>query len=356
MDLVQHDWIVGLQDLGAAGLTSSAIECASKAGTGLRIDVLKVPRREADMTPYEVMLSESQERMLVIAKRGYEEQVRELFARWELRSDVIGEVTDDGMARITEGDREVACVPVRELTSPPQYRRAVVEPAWLRPLQEADLASLPDLAGAPAAEAALLRLLRGGNGACKRWIYRQYDHQVMTNTVVAPGAADAAVLRIRGTRRGIALATDGNGRYCCLDPYAGGAIAVAEVMSSPVFTVPATRLGGEALSAEIHSRARDGFRTYLGGINQALAPDREFIVGHTITLADICFVAELSLFHNEKARAGELLKRGVEPILNAAVEADFPHAMSHFTRLSKHPACAPDVEPYLAKIEKVASR
>jgi glutathione S-transferase len=115
-------------------------------------------------------------------------------------------------------------------------------------------------------------------------------------------------------------------------------------------------LGGEALSAEIHSRARDGFRTYLGGINQALAPDREFIVGHTITLADICFVAELSLFHNEKARAGELLKRGVEPILNAAVEAEFPHAMSHFTRLSKHPAFAPDVEPYLAKIEKVASR
>jgi glutathione S-transferase len=115
-------------------------------------------------------------------------------------------------------------------------------------------------------------------------------------------------------------------------------------------------LGSEALSAELHSRARDGFRTYLGGINQALAPSREFIVGRTVTLADICFVAELSLFYNEKARAGELLKRGLEPIFNAAVDAEFPHAMSHFSKLSKHPAFAPDVEPYLAKIEKVASR
>jgi glutathione S-transferase len=115
-------------------------------------------------------------------------------------------------------------------------------------------------------------------------------------------------------------------------------------------------LGSEALSAELHSRARDGFRTYLGAINQALAPSREFIVGHTITLANICFVAELSLFHNEKARAGELLKRGLEPILSAAAGTEFPHAMSHFSTLSKHPAFAPDVEPYLAKIEKVASR
>jgi glutathione S-transferase len=115
-------------------------------------------------------------------------------------------------------------------------------------------------------------------------------------------------------------------------------------------------LGSETLSAEIHSRARDGFRAYLSGINQALAPRREFIVGHNITLADICFVAELSLFHNEKARAGELLKRGLAPILNATADAEFPLAMSHFTKLSKHPAFAPDVEPYLAKLEKVASR
>ncbi len=112
-------------------------------------------------------------------------------------------------------------------------------------------------------------------------------------------------------------------------------------------------LGGETLSAETHSRARDGFSAYLGGINQALAPSREYIVGNNITLADICFVAELSLFHNEKARAEELLKRGLEPILNATVDAEFPRAMSHFRKLSRHPAFAPDVEPYLAKIEKV---
>jgi len=113
-------------------------------------------------------------------------------------------------------------------------------------------------------------------------------------------------------------------------------------------------LGSETLSAEIHSRARDGFRTYLGGINQALAPDREFVVGNSITLADICFVAEFSLFHNEKARAAELVKQGLKPILSAAVDEEFPQAMSHFIKLSKHPAFAPDVEPYLAKIEKVA--
>jgi elongation factor 1-gamma len=111
-------------------------------------------------------------------------------------------------------------------------------------------------------------------------------------------------------------------------------------------------LGSEALSAEIHSRARDGFKAYLGGINQALAPSREFIVGNNITLADICFVAELSLFYNEKPRAREVQKRGLAPILNGAVDAEFPRAMAHFAKLSEHPAFAPDVQPYLAKLER----
>jgi len=113
-------------------------------------------------------------------------------------------------------------------------------------------------------------------------------------------------------------------------------------------------LTAETLTAEIHSRARDGFRAYLGGINQALSSGREFIVGGNITLADICFVAELSLFHNEKARMGEVLKRGLEPILNSSVDSEFPDAIGHFRKLSKHPAFAPDVEPYLAKLEKIA--
>ncbi len=243
LELVEMDWIVGLQDLGAAGLTSSAIECAAKSGTGLRIDVSLVPRREAGMTAYEVMLSESQERMLVIAKRGHEEKVRDLFARWELRSDVIGEVTDDGMARIVDGAAEVACVPVRELTDPPQYRRQGVAPEWLRRLQETDLSLIPDLGISPAdassrtsAEAALLRLLGSENIASKRWIFRQYDHQVLTNTVIGPGEGDAAVLRLKGTSKGIALATDCNSRTCFLDPYVGGAIAVAEAARNVVCT------------------------------------------------------------------------------------------------------------------------
>jgi phosphoribosylformylglycinamidine synthase len=207
------------------------------------------------------MLSESQERMLVIAKKGFEGKVRALFERWELRSDVIGEVTDDGMARIVDGTHEVACVPVAELTRPPQYRREGIEPDWLQGLQQANLSALADLnqavppldalhnaapesrhasgaqalaAAGSAAGRALLSLLGSENIASKRWIYRQYDHQVLTNTVVAPGAGDAAVLRLRGTRRGIALTTDCNGRYCYLDPYAGGAIAVAEAARNVV--------------------------------------------------------------------------------------------------------------------------
>ena len=227
LELAATGWIVGMQDLGAAGLTSSAVECAARAGTGIRIDVAKVPRRESGMTPYEVMLSESQERMLVIARKGEEQRVQELFARWELHSAVIGEVTDDGMARIYDGDEEVACVPVAALTSPPQYVREGRLPEWQTEAQNVALETLPDLLPSDA-EAALLALLGRGNIASKRWVYRQYDHEVGTNTVVGPGAGDAAVLRIKGTRRGIALSTDGNGRLCWLDPRVGGAIAVAE--------------------------------------------------------------------------------------------------------------------------------
>jgi phosphoribosylformylglycinamidine synthase len=229
LELVQTDWIVGLQDLGAAGLTSASVECAAKSGTGIRIDVSRVPRRESGMTPYEVMLSESQERMLVIARAGCEDRVRDLFAKWELRSDVIGEVSDDGMVRIVDGGREVACIPVLELTRPPQYLRQGIPPDWLASLQNARLDDLPELGGAGRSAAEiLLRLLADPNIASKRWIHRQYDHQVMTNTAIGPGEGDAAVLRLKGTNRGIALTTDCNGRYCYLDPFAGGAIAVAE--------------------------------------------------------------------------------------------------------------------------------
>jgi len=229
------DWIVGLQDLGAAGLTSSAVECAAKAGTGIIIDVAKVPRREAGMTAYEVMLSESQERMLVIVKPEHEGDVRKLFEHWELHVETIGVVTDDGLVRIRDGETEVVRVPATMLTDAPTYVREGVKPSYLDELQKFDFSALPDIGAgarngserADNAGDALLALLASPEIASKRIVWRQYDHQVGTNTVVGPGS-DAAVVRIKGTKKALALSTDGNAAYTYLDPYAGGAIAVAE--------------------------------------------------------------------------------------------------------------------------------
>lgn len=226
LELAETDWIAGMQDLGAAGLTSSAVESAARGGGGIEIDVLKVPRREKGMTPYEVMLSESQERMLVVVKKGYQDKVKALFDRWELRSDIIGQVTGDGLARIKEGEKVVSEVPVNLLTSPPIYKRRVKKPDWLERLQTFNVASIPDLPPKKAGST-LLRLLASPNIASKRCVYRQYDHQVGNNTVVLPGN-DAGVLRIKGTKKAIALTTDGNTRYCYVNPYLGGVIAVAE--------------------------------------------------------------------------------------------------------------------------------
>jgi phosphoribosylformylglycinamidine synthase len=226
------DWIVGLQDLGAAGLTSSAVECAAKAGTGIIIDVAKVPRREEGMTPYEVMLSESQERMLVIVKPEHEADVRGLFEHWELHVATIGIVTDDTFVRIHDGGVEVACVSAKTLTDAPTYVRESVKPAWLDELQRFESTTLGYIYDGTdndraKADAALLELLASPEIASKRIVWRQYDHQVGTNTVVGPGS-DAAVIRIKGTKKALAISTDGNAAYTYLDPYMGGAIAVAE--------------------------------------------------------------------------------------------------------------------------------
>ncbi|MEK7281844.1 MAG: AIR synthase-related protein, partial [Chloroflexota bacterium] len=224
------DAIVGMQDLGAAGLTSSAVEAAAKAGTGLVIDVGKVPRRETGMTPYEVMLAESQERMLLMPRPGYESRVEDILRRWELPYAYIGQVTNDGLARIREGDEVLAQVPVSLLTHPPRYVYQATKPDWLAKLQE--LESPADLSASDCPEV-LLRLLASPNIASKESVYRQYDHEVGINTVIRPGA-DAALLRIKGTSQAIALSTDGNGRYCYLDPYRGGALAVAEAARNVV--------------------------------------------------------------------------------------------------------------------------
>ena len=225
LEVARSDHVAGIQDLGAAGLTSASVEAVAKDGRGLEIDVSRVPRRDGDMSPYEVMLSESQERMLIVAKRGHEEQVRAIFDKWDLSATVIGTVTGDGMARVLDQGVARADVPVGLLTDPPMYRLQGVRPDWLDGLQRYDLGSVPYPSESP--QQVLLRLLASPSIASKESVYRQYDHQVQINTVAAPGG-DAAVLRVKGTSKGLALATDGNGRYCYLDPFVGGKIAVAE--------------------------------------------------------------------------------------------------------------------------------
>ncbi|HNM78995.1 MAG TPA: phosphoribosylformylglycinamidine synthase subunit PurL [Tepidiformaceae bacterium] len=228
------DWIVGLQDLGAAGLTSSVVECCAKGGSGAILDLENVPRREQGMTPYEVMLSESQERMLVVARKEHVDDVKALFDHWELHCEPIGVVTNTREVVIREHGVEVARVPFDIATEPPQYRRNGVRPQELAALNTFDLGSRPDLRPAEATDV-LLRLLARPNIASKRGVFRQYDHQVLNNTVVPPGG-DAAVLRVPGTNKGFAVTTDCNGRLCYLDPYAGGAIAVAEAARNVVCT------------------------------------------------------------------------------------------------------------------------
>jgi len=226
LELAKTDWIVGMQDCGAAGLTSATVEAAYKGRSGMDIEVQKVPRREKGMTPYEVMLSESQERMIVIARKGYEGKVKALFDRWELHSDIIGTVTSDGMFTIRDNGQVVAHAPVEILNTPPVYRFRPKKPAWLDGLQKLDLNKIKDTAPRDAGST-LLKLLAAPNICSKHKVYRQYDHQVGDNTVVLPGS-DAAVLRIQETSKAISMVTDGNGRYCYVNPFIGGVIAVAE--------------------------------------------------------------------------------------------------------------------------------
>ncbi|MGO8948913.1 MAG: phosphoribosylformylglycinamidine synthase subunit PurL [Ktedonobacterales bacterium] len=231
LELADTGWIVGMQDLGAAGLTSAAVESAHKGSAGVELDVQKVPRRESGMTPYDVMLSESQERMLVIARAGYEEKVRALFAHWGLHSEVIGQVIGETVIRVRDGLDLVAEVPTSLLTDEvPAYTREGKEAPELAKLRRFDVASLaPSL---PPVDEALLLLLASPDLCSREDIYRTYDTMVGTNTLVTPGC-DAAVLRLRGandqdTGKAIALSIDGNGRLTYLDPWNGGALAVAE--------------------------------------------------------------------------------------------------------------------------------
>ena len=215
----------GMQDLGAAGLTSSSIEAASRSDVGMELDISNVHRRDPAMGPYEVMLSESQERMLLVVRRGLDTRIKEVMARWAIPCVEVGQVTAQNEARIYDGHRLVAQLPMELIANPPRYTLRGKKPQVQKDLQRFPLRTLP-LPDEPPSQV-LLRLLSSPNIASKEFVYRQYDHHVQTNTVVAPGG-DAAVLRIKGTKKGIALCTDGNARYCYLDPYHGGSIAVAE--------------------------------------------------------------------------------------------------------------------------------
>ena len=217
--------IVGIQDMGAAGLACACSEMPARSNMGMEIEASRVPQRETGMTPYEIMLSESQERMLLVAERGREEEVRRTFAKWELDAVEIGTVTGDGLLRVRFHGAVVAEVPVKALADEaPVYEKPTARPGWQDALEAFDPLALPVPADA---SEALLSLLASPGIASKEWVYRQYDQQVGINSLVLPGS-DAGVLRIKGTRIGVAVTTDCNARFVYLDPRAGAAMAVAE--------------------------------------------------------------------------------------------------------------------------------
>jgi phosphoribosylformylglycinamidine synthase II len=225
LELMERDLLVGIQDMGAAGLTSSSCEMASRAGNGIELDLTVVPRREPGMTPYEIMLSESQERMLMVAKAGMEDECLAICRKWDLDVAVVGKVTGDGILRIRDQGKVVAEIPAKSLADDgPRYERPYQPPSYQDMLTNLNYDAIPDVRDA---NAALLALLESPTIASKRWVYEQYDHMVRTNTMVRPGS-DAAVVRIKGTNKAVAMTVDCNSRYCLLHPYEGARLAVAE--------------------------------------------------------------------------------------------------------------------------------
>ena len=248
LEAMRSGAIAGIQDMGAAGLTCSTCEMAARAGTGIEIDLLLVPQRETGMTAYEMLLSESQERMLIVAHKGREREVADIFRKWDLDAVVIGVVRDDGRMRVNHNGQVVCDVPVKALTDEaPIYERQVRSPkSGVRSPQSSFESEAPEASTArsesqtpdsglqtPDFNDILLKLLTSPNLASKEWVYRQYDHMVRTNTAVLPGA-DAAVVRIKETRRALAIALDGNGRYCAANPREGAKLVVAEAARNVV--------------------------------------------------------------------------------------------------------------------------
>jgi phosphoribosylformylglycinamidine synthase len=249
LEAIDTGAVIGMKDMGAAGLTCTTSEMAAAAGTGMDVDLALVPRREAGMEPYELMMSESQERMLLCVKAGEEERVASIFRKWDLHAVVFGRVTDDGVLRVRDGGTVVGEMAAQDLASPPTYDMPAQEPGYIAEVAARDLSRLPQPKDY---SQALLDLLASPNIASKRWVWEQYDHMVQVNTAVLPGG-DAAVLRLKdGCDRSaslrsarldeaggvaIAVTTDCNSRYCYLDPYVGAQIAVAEAARNVVCTV-----------------------------------------------------------------------------------------------------------------------
>lgn len=231
LDLINSGIVVGIQDMGAAGLTCSSSEMASKAGNGMELYLDEVPQREENMTPYEMMLSESQERMLFVVKPEHEAQARAIFERWGLHCAKVGKVTDDGNLKLFHKGELVGSMPVKALTDEcPVYNKPSKVPAYYEAgalIDTSRYAEVKDL------EDALKQVLASPTVASKEWVYNQYDYMVRTDTVVSPGS-DAAVVKIHGTRKALAMTTDCNGRYVYLDPEMGGKIALAEAARNVV--------------------------------------------------------------------------------------------------------------------------
>jgi len=238
LELMKEDWVVGIQDMGAAGLTCSTFEMAGRAGTGIDLELSKVPTREAGMTPYETLLSESQERMLVVIRKGMEEEALALFDKWDLDAAIVGEVTDTPMVRIFEQGTLVVNLPVELVVDGAlDLKRPTKKPKYLAKVDHVSLDSISEL---ESPGEVLKKLLSSPNIAKKHWVYEQFDHMVRLNTLGLPGS-DAAVLRVKGSKKALALSVDCNSRYCYLNPFYGAQIAVAECVRN------ITCSGGEAI-------------------------------------------------------------------------------------------------------------
>jgi len=227
LEIIKNDWIVGIQDMGAAGISCSTSEMSAKGDSGMDIDLSKVPLREEGMSAYEIMLSESQERMLVVSKKGCEDKIKETFAKWDLNCEIIGTVNDTGKLNIIYQNKKEASIPAYDLVlggGTPVYDREIKEPAYLDELRNFDFSQLKQL---ESNADAFLKVFSSPNIVSKRWVYEQYDSMVRTNSIVGPGS-DSAVIYIKETNKALAANTDCNGRYVYLNPKVGAKIAVAE--------------------------------------------------------------------------------------------------------------------------------